>query len=440
MHVAMLSIHSSPFARLGGKEAGGMNVYVHRLSCALGSMGIVVDIYTRALSKETAGIAHIGAGVRVISLHIGPDGPCDKYELLDHVPALSQAIVTFAASEQRAYDIIHSNYWISGAVALDLSAQWHIPIVHMAHTLGAMKNLVAQVGEDERPCRLRIEQQIFAQADAIVAATPQDAQDTATHYTVIAGRMHVIPCGVDVTWFTPGPKNIARRWLGLSTEQQVLLFVGRIEPLKGIETLVRALHTLFQEQPHRRFTLQTLIVGGESERNVAQWSAEQHRLGRLRDMLGLQQNIVFTGAQSHRELPSYYRAADIVTIPSRYESFGMVALEAMACGTPVVAANVGGLSRTIQHAINGLLYPTADHQLLSCHLATLLENEEYRMALASQGYISAQSYGWMVIGERIRELYRSTEQVKQGSRTQSLLAPAKPAVHSPSAIPMQNLA
>lgn len=409
MRIAMLSVHSSPLARLGGKEAGGMNVYVRELSREFGRRGILVDIFTRAQERNAPAVVQIDRGVRLIHVRAGPAIPYDKNRLLDYLPEFVGRVRCFADSEDLHYDIIHSHYWVSGEAALALRRSWGAPIVHMFHTLGAVKNLVAR-GTEERETRQRVavEERILREADAIVAATPLDRAQMVWHYNADAAKIGVVPAGVDLRRFQPRDPATARAALDLPPlPHRVILLVARIEPLKGIDALIEASALLLQRRPEWRNTLTALIVGGGSEEEHANWNAEQRRLDAIRQRLGIAGIVRFAGAQPQDRLPLYYAAADVVTMPSHYESFGMAALEALACGRPVIATNAGGPAFIVEDGVSGLLTPPANAALLANHLERLLHNDAERTAMGAAARERALRFGWEHVACDILGIYRN---------------------------------
>jgi D-inositol-3-phosphate glycosyltransferase len=408
MRIAMLSVHSSPLARLGGKEAGGMNVYVHELSREFGRRGISVDIFTRTQERNAPPVVQIDRGVRLIHVRAGPPAPYDKNRLLDYLPEFVGRVRCSADSEDLHYDIIHSHYWISGEAALALRRSWGAPVVQMFHTLGAMKNQVAR-GAEERETRQRvaIEERILREADAIVAATPLDRAQMIWHYNAEAEKIRVVPAGVDLRRFQPRDLAAARDALGLPPPpHRVILLVARIEPLKGIDALIEASALLLQRHPEWRDALTTLIVGGGGEEEHAHWNAEQRRLDAIRRRLGITDIVRFAGAQPQDRLPLYYAAADVVAMPSHYESFGMAALEALACGRPVVATNAGGPAFIVEDGVSGLLTSPDNAVMLANHLERLLQNDATRASMGAAARERALRFGWEHVACDILSIYR----------------------------------
>jgi D-inositol-3-phosphate glycosyltransferase len=402
----MLSVHSSPLARLGGKEAGGMNVYVRELARELGSRGVPVDIFTRSQGRETPTVEAFSCGVRVINLHTGPAAPYDKDWVLTYLPEFVSRVRCFAEGEDLSYDLIHSHYWLSGEAALRLRRSWGVPVVHMFHTLGAMKNRIARSAEEtETARRIAIERRLLQEVDAVVAATPLDRAQMVWNYGADAERIRVVPCGVDLRRFQAQDRAVARAQLGLPAHERLLLCVGRMEPLKGMDALIRAAALLIAEQPAQRETLRVLLVGGDDEQHRENWNGEQLRLDALRRELGVADRVSFLGAQPQELLPSYFSAADVVAVPSHYESFGLVALEALACGATVVASNAGGLALTIEDGVSGLLFPPDDHRALAAQIARLLGAPDFAAVLRDAARHRALEYSWPSVARRMTGIY-----------------------------------
>lgn len=418
MRIAMLSVHSSPLARLGGKEAGGMNVYVRELARELGKRGVPVDIFTRSQERRAPTIVPLSCGVRLINLHAGPAAPYDKNWVLTYLPEFVSRLRCFSEGQDLVYDVIHSHYWLSGEAGLRLRQSWGAPLIHMFHTLGAMKNTVARSkDETETSQRISIERRLMREADTLVAATPLDRAQMVWHYGADSNHIQIVPCGVDLDRFQPRPQAQARARLGLAADERLLLCVGRMEPLKGMDALIRALALLLQRGAADGGKLRVLLIGGEAEDQPSLWNAEQQRLDRLRYELGIAEQVTFLGAQPQERLPDYYSAADVVAVPSHYESFGLVALEALACAVPVVASNVGGLSITIEDDISGLLVPPDDPAAVAGRIERLLSNESYRQTLAAGGRRRAEAYSWDRIARQMIRLYaRAIEERANAAR------------------------
>jgi D-inositol-3-phosphate glycosyltransferase len=395
--VAMISYHTSPLAPLGGPETGGMNVYVRHLSRELGQRGFLVDVFTRRQDASTPDVIEDGENVRVVHLEGGPPRPVDKGRLHQHLEEFEENLVRFASAggdHAPTYDLLHSHYWLSGSVALRLQERWGLPHVTMFHTLGEVKNR-ARVTERETPLRLRVEQQLARQAERIVCASQHEKHLLVRLYDADPERIAVVPCGVDLDLFRPQDKETARRALGYSDER-IILFVGRIEPLKGIDILINAVAQLGEESDFH-----VLIVGGD-RRSRKQVS---HLQGLASD-LGVGERVCFLGAVDHEQLPLYYNAADVCVVPSYYESFGLVALEAMACGTPVVASRVGGLTGTVRDGETGYLISWRCPEPFAERLELLLGNEALRRRFGEAAREVVERYRWANVAEAVVALYR----------------------------------
>jgi D-inositol-3-phosphate glycosyltransferase len=324
-----------------------------------------------------------------------------------YLPEFVAGVKEFAAAKNIRYDLIHSHYWMSGVAALDLKTAWHVPVAHMFHTLGLMKNRVAQSpGEVEGDYRLQGERKVLRGVDRIVAATPAELAQLQWLYQADVRKAAVIPPGVDISRFYPIPSDEAKAFVGLDCSDQLLLFVGRIEPLKGLGVLIEALALMREQGAMADRCLCLAVIGGDPGNGSEGMSAEMARLQALREKHGLQDLVAFLGKRSQDTLPYYYSAADAVVVPSHYESFGMVALEAMACGRPVVASQVGGLAYLVQDGITGFHVPEGDPRALSERLMALLKDDALRQQLGQQAASFAQQYCWEEIAGRLLKLYQ----------------------------------
>ena len=404
MRVAMISLHTSPLAVLGGKDAGGMNVYVRELSKQLGRRDIQIDIFTRRDSPEAPETAPLARNVRVVHLTAGPAAPVEKNSLFDLTPAFADALLDFAEREGIWYDVLHSHYWLSGWAGHLVRERRPTPLVQMFHTLGHMKNLVAR-GDDDRELDLRIdtERRLMRLADSLVAANPSERAQMVWFYGAPDANICTIPLGVDLSLFQPLEQSAARAELGFGPEP-LILFVGRIEALKGIDTLLEAQARLLDRWPAGSARPRVLIVGGQL-RPGERPTGELGRLAALRDELRLGDQVCFIGAQPQERLPVFYSAADVVAMPSLYESFGLVAVEAMACGAPVVASRVGGLAYTVQHEVSGLLVPEQNPAALAEALECVLTDHELRAQLGRQAVQVARNFSWPAVADMIEQIY-----------------------------------
>lgn len=407
LKIAMISYHTCPLAILGGKDTGGMNVYVRELTRYLGQRGIHVDVFTRSQDEHVPQVLHdLGYGNRVVHIAAGPEHPLPKKELAGYLPQFVEGIQRFASEKGIHYDLIHSHYWMSGVAAQSLKESWGVPIVHMFHTLGLMKNRVAQSkAEMEGEYRIEGEYQVLETADRIVAATLAELSQLQFLYHADESKIVIIPPGVDISHFYPIPADEAKCAIGVPDTDRMLLFVGRIEPLKGVDTLIRAIAQMQQsgvaiQNPHY-----LAVIGGDPSASTRDMNSEMTRLKKLSVELGLEDLVLFLGKRSQSSLPYYYSAAEVLIMPSHYESFGMVALEAMACGTPVVASQVGGLAFLIQDGVTGYVVPGGDYMALSERLGRLISQPELRRRLGEQASAYARDYSWENISERVAALY-----------------------------------
>jgi D-inositol-3-phosphate glycosyltransferase len=413
LRIAMLSYHTCPLATLGGKDTGGMNVYVRELTRKLGRMGIHVDVFTRSQDEHVPHVVHeLGYGNRVVHVPAGPEIPMAKRELAEHIPQFVEYIKQFAAEKDLQYDLIHSHYWMSGLAAEALSDAWDVPIVHMFHTLGEMKNRVARNDEErEGSYRVEGEKRVIARADRIIAATLAEQAQLQFLYKANKRKIAIIPPGVDTGHFYPIPMDEAREFIGADPDNKLVLFVGRIEPLKGVDTLIKAM-SCQRTAPLGSVTL--MIIGGDPNVSPEEMSAEMVRIQKLCDELSMGRMVAFLGKRAQETLPYYYSAADVLVMPSHYESFGMVALEAMACGTPVIASQVGGLAFLIRDGETGYHVPDQDPKALCEKLMLLLDDPHQRETMGLRAAEYAKDYAWENIAHQIIEVYKSLVEGREG--------------------------
>ncbi len=406
MNIAMISYHTCPIATLGGKDTGGMNVYVRDLTRELGRMGIHVDVFTRSQDEHVPHVLHdLGFGNRVVHVPAGPETPIVKQELPNHIPQFVRGIQAFAQEKNIEYDILHSHYWLSGLAAEKLSDLWRgVPIIHMFHTLGEMKNRVANSAEEREPReRIKAESEILDFSNRIVVSTLAELTQLRFLYHADDRKITIIPPGVDTSHFYPIPPDEAKQYIGLKARDRMVLYVGRIEPLKGVDTLIHAMAILNGRTSKLAFHL--AIIGGEPNASVQEMSSEMSRLQQLCDDLGVEQTVIFLGKRSQDTLPYYYSAAEAVVMPSHYESFGLVALEAMACGTPVIASEVGGLAYLVKDGETGYTIRDDDPIVLADRLASLLGDPDQRKRMGECAAEYARDYKWEKIALQIKELY-----------------------------------
>lgn len=392
--LALLSFHGCPVARLGEKDTGGMNVYVLQLAREFARKGFDVDVFTRYHDPDDPKIVELEDGARVIHLNAGSYDAA-KEDLFDYIPKFLSELYSFQKSEGTTYDLVHSHYWLSGRVGMTLSRTWNVPHVATFHTLARTK-LRARAGEREPARRITVESLVMRDADAIVVSTEEEKQDAIRLYDAHPHKIKVIPAGVNLDTFKPVDKEIARKRVGIR-EKQVILYVGRIEPLKGIDLLLEAAALLDGVDDIRM-----LIVGGNPGSDV-----ELDRLKALTLELGIENRVTFTGAIKQNDLPNYYSAADVFVLPSHSESFGLAALEAMACGTPVVVSRVGGLKTFINSGETGYLVPWRCPEHFAQRFEMLLANPGLRQAMGKAARAKALQMGWEHTADRMLEFYSS---------------------------------
>ena len=409
MNVAMISYHTCPLATLGGKDTGGMNVYVREVTRHLGQRGVHVDVFTRSQDEHVPHVLHdLGYGNRVVHIPAGPEHPLPKQQLATYLPEFAAGIQKFAAEKGIRYDLIHSNYWMSALAARPLRDAWNAPIVHMFHTLGLMKNRIAlSAAEMEGAYRVDGEREVIRSVDRIIAATLAEKTQLHFLYQAPEDKIAIVPPGVDTSRFYPIPSDEARESIGLPSGERILLFVGRIEPLKGLDTLLRAIALLRESGVQCQAPHFLVVIGGDPAASGENLNSEMTRQLALSRELGLDDLVLFLGKRGQDTLPYYYAAADVLIMPSHYESFGMVALEAMACGTPVVASQVGGLAFLVQDGQTGYAVPNGDVPALSERLTRLLTNPTLRETLGRQAADYARQYSWDNIVTRLLEVYRN---------------------------------
>lgn len=400
--LALVSVHASPLEPMGGKKTGGMNVYIRNLAQEFDRRGLSVDIFTRYTGSEAVQIDHsLGNNVRVIYIEAGGRRPLNPDDIYPYLSEFVAGIIAFGMEQNIVYDLIYSHYWLSGWVANCLKNAWGIPFVQMFHTLGLMKNRVA-TGSASPLQRIQTEMKIVEWADRVIAATPAEQAQLRWLYRMNRRKISVISPGVDLNQFHPVSTSNARSRLKIPADTAMFLFVGRLEPLKGVDTVLEAFALISRQQPDTFRHMRFIIVGGNPADPM---DSEMQRLQAMVDELDLRENIQFVGAKNQTQLLDYYAAAAAVVMPSDYESFGMVALEAMAVGTPVIASNVGGLAYLVKDGITGYLVPTRDAHTLAQRMLKITQEPAPQMRNAAAAL--AQEYAWSVTADELLALFQT---------------------------------
>jgi len=405
--IATLSVHTSPLDQPGTGDAGGLNVYVVQVAKRLAARGTEVEIFTRAVCRDTPPLAELVPGVLVRSVAAGPFEELDKHDLPAQVcPFTLEVLRAEAAAEPGRYDLVHAHYWLSGKVGAAAKERWGVPLVQSMHTLGKVKNAALAAGDAAEPdVRIRGELEVVAAADRLVANTAEEARQLTELYGADPAKVQTVYPGADLGVFQPGgPHGVAaaRRRLGIAADAVVLLFVGRVQPLKGPDVVLRAAAELLAADPGLRRTLQVAIVGGPSGQ---QQRADPEGMRELADRLGISDVVRFEAPCPQAELAQWYRAATVMLAPSHSESFGLVALEAEACGTPVVAASVGGLRTVVRDGCSGVLVDGHDPADWARVIGQLIASPGRLQALSAGARRHASGFGWSATVDQLARVY-----------------------------------
>ncbi|WP_176968832.1 D-inositol-3-phosphate glycosyltransferase [Amycolatopsis xylanica] len=398
-----MSVHTSPLEQPGTGDAGGMNVYISETAQEMAARGVGVEVFTRATSSDQPPVAELAPGVLVRHIPAGPFEPLGRDELPAQLCAFTSGVLrTEAFHEPGYYDLIHSHYWLSGQVGWLARDRWGVPLVHTAHTLAKVKNAALADGDTPEP-RTRVigEEQVVEEADSLIANTAVEARQLIELYDADPREVHTVAPGVDLKRFTPGSKTAAREALGLPQDAVIMAFAGRIQPLKAPDVLLYAAAELLRQRPELASRLVVLIVGGPSGTGLEQPQA----LRELAVSLGIERQTWFMPPQPGQSLVNVYRAADVVAVPSYNESFGLVALEAQACGTPVVAAEVGGLPVAVVHGVSGLLVPSHAGPDWASALANVALRPDRHAELSTNAVTHARRFSWQRTTDALLDTY-----------------------------------
>jgi len=407
--VAMISLHTSPLDQPGTGDAGGMNVYVLELARRLGQQGVAVDIFTRATSSQLAPVVEAADGVVVRHIPAGPFEGLTKAELPGQLCVFAREVLRAEAAHPIGYyDAVHSHYWLSGQVGALARDRWGVPLVHSMHTMAKVKNEALADGDTPEPsARVIGEEQVVEAADMLIANTDLEAKQLINFYDADPGRVEVVHPGVDLTVFQPQAQHTARAALGLPAEATVLLFAGRIQPLKAPDVLLRAVAVLLARAPALRRSLVVPVVGGPSGSGLE----HPESLAQLAAELGIGDVVRFVPPVSQAELAQWYAAATLVAVPSYNESFGLVAVEAQACGTPVIAAAVGGLTTAVYDGRSGLLVDGHGAAQWADALSRVITEPRLRETLAAGALRHAQDFSWEATAQHTLDVYQRAREL-----------------------------
>ncbi|MGH3355547.1 MAG: D-inositol-3-phosphate glycosyltransferase [Nocardioidaceae bacterium] len=410
--VAMLSVHTSPLDQPGTGDAGGMNVYIIELAKRLADLGVAIEVFTRATSSDLPDLVEVGPGVTVRHVAAGPYEGLSKEELPGQLCTFARDLLRIEAQHDLGwYDLIHSHYWLSGQVGALASDRWGIPLVHSMHTMAKVKNAALATGDKPEPFgRVVGEEQVVQAADHLIANTAEEAAELRQMYTADPARVSVIHPGVDLEVFRPTGQADARRSLGLPVDATALLFAGRIQPLKAPDVLLHAVAALLDRDPRLRRDLVVPVVGGPSGSGLDEPTA----LVELARALGVDDVVRFVPPVTQPELARWYAAATLVCVPSYNESFGLVAAEAQACGTPVVAAAVGGLTTVVDDAVTGLLMSGHDPDDYARAFELIVTDPARRARMSAAAVRHARGFGWQRTADETLRVYEQAVRSRHG--------------------------
>lgn len=418
--VMFISDHGDPLAELGGIQSGGQNVYVRELVQALDFMGIEADVFTHWSDPGRPQIEPLGRKSRVIRLAAGRKGFCSKHKMFGMLPRFIKELKQFAGKNLRQYAVIHSNYWLSGCVGLQMQNSLHIPRVHTSHSLGIVRKNALDKGISEPlTLRLRVERELLQRANRVIATTPLEKDVLAGFYSVLPENLSVVPCGVNTRLFRPlnrkpGPGRSA-------APKKTVFFVGRFEKNKGIEILLKSFAILKDKHPATASCSRLLIAGGDTlDVSPEALSCEKKKYLEFIRESGISDLVAFAGPLKHEVLPAYYSEACVTVMPSHYESFGLVALEAMACGCPVIASRTGGLQHNVLHGKTGLLVNPQNPVELASAINRLLTNEKTRKKMSMEAALHGKQFSWRKIAFNMVNVYKEVIRWQKAYQPKSL--------------------
>jgi len=395
LKVAMISMHASPVAELGGYKSGGMNLYVKEIALRLSKLGVKVDIYTRNDRDNSVEILELGPNVRLIYVNAGPKKKLDPLNLVQHIEQFVSEVENYRNFENIQYDLIHSHYYLSGLIGMHISKLWSIPHVTMFHTLELAKK-IAFKDKLESNLRIELEKKVIKDVNKIICASSHEKDIIDNYVSASSKKVSIIPLAVDTNVFHPNDKYLSREKLEIDQDSKIVLCVSRIDPVKGIDILVKSFAQLNNSQ------LKLMIIGGYNAPNPY-----QAKLLKLVKRLNLQEKIQFVGAVPHGDLVKYYNASDLVVVPSLYESFGLVSLEGFATKKPVIASNIGGLASTIDNEVNGLLFEPGNIKDLTQKINLLLSDTFLNQKIVNRAFMDVNKYSWDTAASQVYNVYSS---------------------------------
>ncbi len=401
--IAFISEHASPLALVGGTDSGGQNVYVDRVAAHLSRMGCEVDIFTRWDSAEQPRIVTYRPGVRVIHVEAGPRQFVRKERLFEYMDDFVDDMASFMRREDAGYDVMHAHFWMSGYVAKKLKQRFGIPYAITFHALGKVRRIYQGSADEFPDLRFNVEEEVAGDADAVIAECPQDRDDLMIHYLVKPDRIRTIPCGFDKDEFVPLDKRECALRVGVDPDEKIILQLGRMVPRKGVDNVIRGTAELLRKKP---LPVRLLVVGGESDEPCPIKTPEIGRLQAIAREEGIEDRVTFTGRRNRDQLKYYYNAADIFVSTPWYEPFGITPLEAMACGVPVVGANVGGIKYSVEHDGTGFLVPPDEPGILAERMLEILDDEQTYEALSRRAIRRVNRlFTWETVTHQLIELY-----------------------------------
>ncbi|PRY12281.1 glycosyltransferase involved in cell wall biosynthesis [Pontibacter ummariensis] len=403
--IAFISEHASPLALLGGTDSGGQNIYVDQLARQLTRLGYEVDVFTRWDDEDQAQVVPYAKGVRLVHMAAGPKAFVPKEELFQYMDEFAAQMIRFIKEQEINYQVIHAHFWMSGYVAATLKKRLHIPYMITFHALGKVRRIYQGAADRFPSSRFTVEEAVARTADMIIAECPQDREDLKLHYKAQDSRMHIVPCGFDKEEFQPISKQKARAHLGLDQSEFVILQLGRVVPRKGIDNVIRGMASMLQQ---KNVPVRLVIVGGESEDPDPEKTPEIKRLQEIAEAEHVADKVTFIGRRGRSHLKYFYSAADVFVSTPWYEPFGITPLEAMACGTPVIGSNVGGIKFSVQDGKTGFLVPPNDPDALADKLLMVYENPQIANAFSRNGIKRVNTlFTWEIVAREIAGLYET---------------------------------